>query len=457
MSLGFKNKTVYVYGLGKSGLSCVEALLNDGARVLCWDENSTSLQQAFSLNGAEVCAPKDVNWQQVAALVKAPGVPYHAAVVAQALQHGVPVMGDMDLLWRRGNGLQGGYIYIGITGTNGKSTTTALVGHVLQQAGLPVAVGGNIGVPVLQLPVLPRGGFYVLEVSSYQLETINELQFNNAALINLSPDHLERHGTMEHYLAVKRRIFGSDNTGSGHVLGVDEPLVQQAAADYPAATTVSVRGQAADISVDNAGNLCENGHVLAHLGTLEVLKGRHNWQNVAVAWALLRPYVSFECFFAGVQTFQALPHRMQKVGDIAGVAFINDSKATNPESAIHALNSYHNIYWLAGGLPKAEGVTPCLQHLHNVRTAFVFGKAEADFAAALQPFVERHSCGTMERALYAAFSRARADNLPQAVVLLSPACASFDQFNSFEHRGEQFAALVHTLAQQVQHKQDVGV
>ena len=447
--LGFSGKTVYVYGLGKSGQAAVNALLEDGAYILAWDDRESNLNSDF--NGAGRIgrvSPHDVDWDSVAAVMKSPGIPSDRLVFKAAKKAGVPIIGDIDLLYRRNPEAS----FIGITGTNGKSTTTALVAHVLRSAGVEAVAGGNLGQAALSLPVLDEGGVYVLELSSYQLEMVERIQLDASVILNLTPDHLDRHGTMEAYLEAKARIFSQTKPTAPRVITVDTPQLQHFASSQPETglKTLTQQGNTAEYRVTQDGKLMHHGRQVADLTYFDNLPGPHNWQNIVAAKLLCAPWVDGDAFFKHLRTFRALPHRMEKILDIHGVKFINDSKATNAESAVAALQSFSNIYWIAGGKPKAEGVTPCLDHLSNVLAAFLIGDAEDDFEAELDAYIPCFKCGTLEEAVRQAFDTARQEGQDDPVVLLSPACASFDQFFSFEQRGDAFAMYAQQTTQAFQ-------
>lgn len=438
---GFGHKAVMVYGLGSSGRTTALALQDAGVEVFVWDDqddfNSGPDATLFSVR-----APDAVDWTRIGALIKSPGIAMTAPLVRAALAHKVPVMSDVDLLYRRDGG--NGAAFIGITGTNGKSTTTALIGHILRVCGYKVAVGGNIGTPALALPELPKNGVYVLELSSYQLETLTDVQVDGALLLNLTPDHLARHGTMEAYLAAKLRLFDKAKAGAVQVMGVDQPLLR-GQAETRGVTTVSVTGIGDYMVTD--GKLTHGVDTLMPLDDLEHLPGPHNAQNVACAYALLVPrWCTAAEFRDACKSFKGLPHRLEKVGRVGDVLFVNDSKATNGDSTVYALQSFMNIYWICGGLPKTDGLGACVQHLGAVRAAFTIGQATEDFATTLaQHNVPSFKCHTMDVAVREAFAAAKSEGLEDAVVLLSPSAASMDQFRNFEHRGDTFVNLVQGL------------
>lgn len=447
---GFGDKTAYVYGLGASGRATAEALLDAGVKVVVWDDVHGDEE-----NELTAVPPEKVDWSTIGAVVKSPGIGMDKPLVKLALGHNVPVIGDVDLLWRR-EGLSGAD-FIGITGTNGKSTTTALIGHILRECGFKVAVGGNIGTAALALPELPRTGVYVLELSSYQLETLQEMEVDAAILLNLTPDHLARHGAMEGYLAAKMHLFEHAKPGALQVMGIDQPKLREVASKR-GVTTVSVAGNKvaegtsgpkglADYEVRD-GVVWHGAEKVLELIDFPYLMGPHNAQNIACAYATLVPrWVTGAEFRVATKSFKGLPHRLEKVGTVDGVAFVNDSKATNGDSTVYALQSFKNIYWICGGLPKTDGLGACVEHLQEVRAAFTIGDATDAFADILEQHeVPAFRCKTMDVAVREAFAAARTEGFSDAVVMLSPAAASMDQFRNFEHRGDTFVNLVQSLA-----------
>lgn len=442
MPLGFSQKKVFALGLKDTGLAAIAALQTDGAIVHGWDDNPEQ-RRAAREKFPHLTLTDTPDWQTIAALVRAPGFKLSHPLIQQASAHNVPVMGDMDLLWRRQHGK--GNVFIGITGTNGKSTTTSLIAHVLKQAGHVVAAGGNLSPPAIALPDLPTGGIYVLEISSYQLLTTHELTLNAAVFLNLTADHLDIHGTLENYRDAKLRIFSRMAEPAVKVLGVDQPILQREAEKLKNINTLSTTAQAADYTVNAAGELFEKGVKIADLSTLTNLPGPHNWQNMACAFVALKPWVSADVFVQHARTFAPLPHRMEPVGEHQGVRYINDSKATNADSSIWALKSFENIYWIIGGVAKADGIAPCIPHMQNVKAVFAIGEAAENFMATLAPVMATTHSRTIEQAITQA-TRA-AQQAGGGVVLFSPACASFDQFKNYQHRGDVFRELVHTMAQ----------
>ena len=445
------NQTLALFGLGSSGLATAGALRESGASVLAWDE-SPEPRRAAAAAGIAVCEPAGWDWPSVDALVLSPGIPLtHPEphpVVQSARRAACPVIGDIELLGEAAPDA----CMVGVTGTNGKSTTTALLGHVLAEAGRGVAVGGNLGPPALSLPALGRGGTYVLECSSFQLDLIERMRFDVAVLLNISPDHIDRHGDLTGYIAAKRRIF-RDRRGGGQVaiVGTDDDASRALLAELETRagwTVVPIGvGRAIEGGVSALhGTLFEDDEPVADLSGIDTLPGSHNHQNAAAAFASARSLGLTRGEAArALSTYPGLPHRQETVAELNGVRYVNDSKATNGEASRHALVCYREIYWIAGGRPKADGLTAVLAELGRVRRAYLIGEAEAAFAAEIGDRAEVERCGDLARALEAAHRDAQRERPAGATVLLSPACASFDQWPSFAARGDAFRAAARRL------------
>jgi UDP-N-acetylmuramoylalanine--D-glutamate ligase len=457
----FANQHIGVFGLARSGLSSVKALIRGDAKVVAWDDNENARAVA-EREGASVLPFGDWPWDKLKALVLSPGVPLtHPAphdVVRAARQAGVPVIGDIELFAReiRPDAAKPGRApVIAVTGTNGKSTTTALIGHILSSCGFAAEVGGNIGKPVLELASPNGRTVYVLEISSYQIDLAPNLVPDVAVLTNITPDHIDRHGSLEGYIAVKSRLL-KQTAKDGHIcISVDDA---HSAAIH---TRLSSNGGAAALAV-SVGKVLGRG-VFAVDGTLydawgtratkvmdlsaaARLPGVHNWQNAALACAATRPFVQDLRAIAGaIATFPGLAHRTEEVGRIGKVRFINDSKATNADAAAKALASYSDIFWILGGKPKQGGIESLAPYFSRIAKAYLIGEAASLFAKTLEGRVPYAVEGTLQKAILAAFADAGASAAKQPVVLLSPACASFDQFKDFEARGEAFRAAVHDL------------
>jgi UDP-N-acetylmuramoylalanine--D-glutamate ligase len=451
---GYEGQRVVVLGLARSGRAAAAALTTGGAEVIAWDDSEKT--RATIAGDAVLHDPRDIDWGGVAALVLSPGIPHSFPephpTVTLAREAGVPIIGDIELLGRGRRAAR----FIGITGTNGKSTTTALIGHILESAGATVEVGGNLGPPALGLAPLGADGTYVLEMSSFQLELVASLVFDIAVLLNITPDHLDRHGDMDGYIAAKKRVFHGHREGLSAIVGIDDAFCRDIVEELRAhgdreVVPISVREPAP------GGIYVEDGRLVDalegpprrvfDLAEAPRLPGIHNAQNMAAAYAVARRAgIAPETAIAGIRTFPGLAHRQELVDTIDGVRYINDSKATNADAAEKALACYEAIYWIAGGLPKAGGITSLAPYFKRLRHTFLIGTATGEFAVTLDdgkvPFTR---CGDLATALAAASDRARGEHAPDAVVLLSPACASYDQFPNFEVRGDTFRRLVGEL------------
>lgn len=446
---GFESRRVAVFGLGRSGITAARALKAGGAQPILWDDSVSSRMQAE----AEGFAVEDLtkaDWSGFAALVLSPGAPLthpkpHWAV-GKAKAAGVEVIGDIELFARALAALPDGERprVVAITGTNGKSTTTALIGWVLKQAGLTVHVGGNIGIGVLALPTPTPDAVYVVEVSSYQLDLTTGFAPDVAILTNITPDHLDRHGGMDGYVAAKARLFRNLSSWATALVGVDEE------AGMTVAETLGARARmvaTADLPLAQiraaAGRLSMDGEAIDFTAA-KSLPGRHNAQNAAFAYAAARALgVDHDTALKGLLSFPGLAHRMEPVGRLGRVRFVNDSKATNADAARQALSSYDRVFWIAGGRAKAGGIDDLSDLFPRVTEAFLIGEAAGPFAAALGETPHRIS-GDMAAAVRAAHEAAAATGREE-VVLLSPAAASFDQYPDFEARGEAFRAAVLAL------------
>ncbi len=424
----YKGQKIGVFGLGKAGEASVAALTVGGAEVFADDDKHRRTPY------------QDWPWAELKALVLAPGVAKTHACAQAAIKHNVPIIGDIEILCRA----QPDARKIGITGTNGKSTTTTLIGHILQAAGERVEVGGNLGTAALSLAPLGKGETYVIELSSYQLDLVHSTHFNVAVFLNITPDHLDRHGDMAGYIAAKKHIFDRQTADDVAIIAVDDEYTKELAKNLCGPRVVEVSSQrklAQGIYV--LDGVLHDGALTFDISNIASLTGAHNWQNAALAYAVARAQgVAPEKIIAAMKSFPGLRHRLQLVKTIAGVRFINDSKATNADAVQHALKPYQNIYWIAGGKAKAGGIEPLEPLFSHIARAYLIGEAEQMFAKTLDGKVEVARCGTLENAVKKAAADAFAEGREGAVVLLSPACASFDQFNSFEHRGDVFCELV---------------
>jgi UDP-N-acetylmuramoylalanine--D-glutamate ligase len=432
---------IAILGLGVSGSAVADACVAARIPFAAWvDDEAARTEAAKKYPIADIVA----RMGDYAALVPSAGIkPSHPVLVA-ARHHKVPILSDIDLLLRANPQAR----VVGITGTNGKSTTTALIGHILRAAGLRAEMGGNIGVAACRLPNLGADGVYVLELSSYQLAITADPVCDVAVFLNITPDHLDWHRDFDDYLGAKKKIL---NPRSGRpltaIIGIDTP--DTAALTHDGKTvTVSTQKQA-DIMVRGT-SLYEGQNVIADLSYHAFLKGRHNFENMAAAFAVCRELgLAVDVIVKHMLSFEGLPHRQKKVRTIGHVTFINDSKATNADATSRALASFDSLFWIVGGLPKSDGIDGLEGFYPKIRQAFLIGEAEDRFAKKLDGHVPATRCGTLDVALRAAYDAAR-DYVRvsggHAVVLLSPACASFDQFKNFEQRGDMFARYVMELA-----------
>ncbi|MCA2011313.1 UDP-N-acetylmuramoyl-L-alanine--D-glutamate ligase [Cereibacter sphaeroides] len=454
---GFEGLKVGVLGLGRSGLATCAALKAGGAEVCAWDDSPEGRAKAETEGFTPVDLTRQTAMEGLAALITSPGIPhlYPAPhpVIAAALAAGVPVDNDISLFFRALADSDEAPKVICVTGSNGKSTTTALIAHLLAEAGREVRMAGNIGTGVLSIDLPDEEGVVVLELSSYQTDLARHLAPDVAVFTNLSPDHLDRHGGMGGYFAAKRRLF-SEGAPSRAVIGVDETEGQYLAmqlAEGPDDSRVirissgqKLQGQGWSVFA-RKGFLSEwrNGRQVASIDLRPIagLPGAHNHQNACAAYAAVRALgLAPRIIEGGLATFQGLPHRSQLIGERNGVKFVNDSKATNVDSAAKALQAFPKVRWIAGGLGKDGGIAALAPHLGSVSKAYMIGHSARDFALQLGQ-TPHEICETMERAV----ARAAEEAEPGEVVLLAPAAASFDQYPNFEKRGDHFAALVQDL------------
>jgi UDP-N-acetylmuramoylalanine--D-glutamate ligase len=458
---GFEGKRVAVFGLGRTGLTAARALLAGGAEVALWDDKAGAREVAEA-EGFAVVDLHTADWSQFAALLLSPGIPLtHPAphwTVVKAREAGVEIVGDIELFARTVNAAPEHKRpkVVAITGTNGKSTTTALIDHICRQAGKDARIGGNIGIGVLGLEDMHGGAVYVLEVSSYQLDLTSSLKPDVAVLLNISPDHLDRHGGMDGYVAAKRRVLLNQGKGDTAVIGVDDPWCQRICTEITAAnrrtiTPISsgraigrgvyaLQGVLYDGSGERVVEVCD-------LLRARALPGRHNWQNAAAAYAACRALgIPPGDVADGLLSFPGLAHRMELVGKIGDMRFINDSKATNADAARQAMSTYPRFYWIAGGVPKAGGIDSLADLFPRVARAYLVGQAAPEFARTLDGAAPYVISGDIRAATEQAYADARAAG-GEAIVLLSPACASFDQFPDFEARGDAFRSIVLGLGQ----------
>ncbi|HVV60152.1 MAG TPA: UDP-N-acetylmuramoyl-L-alanine--D-glutamate ligase [Pseudolabrys sp.] len=448
------DKTVALFGLGSSGLSSARALIAGGAKVIAFDDDANKLDEAKAAGiGTEDL--HDIEWRTVAALVLAPGVPLthpkpHWSVTL-ARQNEVEIIGDIELFCRERAKTAPKAPFVAITGTNGKSTTTALIAHILRSAGFDSQMGGNIGVPLLNLEPFAPKRVYVVEVSSYQIDLAPSLKPTVGILLNISEDHLDRHGTMENYAAIKTLLVAGVEEGGTAVIGIDDRYSRLAAERVERAgkkvVRVSVLAPVRDGYYAEGTRILRaiggKAHAVAQLAGISSMRGAHNAQNAACAVAACAALkLSLTEIQKGLTSFPGLAHRMQQIARKGNVIFVNDSKATNADSAAKALASFKDIFWIAGGRPKTGGIESLAEFFPRIRKAYLIGEAADEFARTLDGKVPYEITETLSRAIDAATDDAEDSGIKDAVVLLSPACASFDQYRNFEVRGEAFRDLV---------------
>jgi UDP-N-acetylmuramoylalanine--D-glutamate ligase len=453
----FAGKTVAVFGLGGSGLASCHALKAGGAEVVAGDDGAERLAEAAKA-GFITADLRTVDWSRFAALILTPGAPLtHPAPhwsVMMARQAGVEVIGDIELFCRERQRHAPDAPFVAITGTNGKSTTTALTAHLMKVAGYDTQMGGNIGTAILSLEPPRKGRVHVIEMSSYQIDLTPSLDPAVGILINVSEDHIDRHGTLEHYAAVKERLVAGVQSQGTAIVGVDDIWCRASADRIEQAgkrvVRISVKNPVPDgLYVDHETIWNASGGArseVAKIGGIGSLRGQHNAQNAAcAAAAALALGVSSDVLQKGLRSFPGLAHRMEQVGRRDHVLFVNDSKGTNADATAHALSSFADIFWIAGGKPKAGGITSLTGYFPRIRKAYLIGEAAGEFAATLGAGVPHEISQTLDVAVEHAARDAQASGLKEAVVLLSPACASFDQYRNFEIRGTRFRDLVQAL------------
>jgi UDP-N-acetylmuramoylalanine--D-glutamate ligase len=454
----FAGRTVAVFGLGKSGLASCSALAAGGAHVVAGDDGAAGREAAARI-GVAVEDLAQADWSRFAALVLAPGVPLtHPEphwVVRKARESGVEIIGDVELYCRERAKIAPEAPFVAITGTNGKSTTTALTAHILKAAGGDVQMGGNIGTAVLALQPPAPGRCHVIEMSSFQIELTPTLAPTVGILLNVTPDHLDRHGTMEAYAALKARLVA----GAGHpVVGEDDDWCRDIAerlrlagrgwVDILSAVSRVRHGwYATGTTLRSDAPWSGPAGAFADLAGVGALRGRHNIQNaLAASAAAMSLGVTPKQVAAALATFPGLAHRLEEIGRIGPIVFINDSKATNADSAATALAAFdRDVFWILGGRVKQGGIASLVSYFPRVAKAYLIGEAMEEFAASLEGHVPFVRCGTLDKAVAAAAADAAASGASEPVVLLSPACASFDHYRNFEVRGDAFRALIAAL------------
>ncbi len=429
-----RGRSYAVFGLARSGIATARALVAGGAQVSCWDDGAASREVAAN-EGLPLVDLTTADWSEFQSLVLAPGVPLTHPVphwtVEKAKAAGVEIIGDIELFFRERAIVCPEATVVAITGTNGKSTTTALITHILREAGRDVAMGGNIGVGVLALPPPAKDRIHLLELSSFQIDLTPMLNPSVGVLLNITPDHLDRHGSMENYAAIKARIVETSNAA---VIGTSDGYCRAILARREAA-----HPDTSDITDDSRAQTAE------HIRGVPSLRGAHNVENAAFAFEVCR-ILQIENVRTAMKTFPGLAHRMEQIGRVGRALVINDSKATNADSTEKALASFpQDIFWIAGGVQKEGGIAPLSPYFDRVSKVYLVGTSSPEFAATLDGKLPYEDCQTLGAAIAAAVRDAAASSAAEPVVLLSPACASYDQYKSFEHRGDHFRALVQAL------------
>jgi len=449
LKLQIGDKPIAILGLGKSGFATFEACKAAGIETILWDDNPQMVEKA-KRSGANIEDLNEANFLNFSMLCLAPGIPFTYPkphpVIDRALTACCQIVCDIELFYLANKTIK----TIGITGTNGKSTTTALIGYILKEAGIETAIGGNIGEPILSLPQLSDKAIYVLELSSYQLDLCQDYAPDISVLTNITPDHLERHGSMQGYILAKKRIF---RNGGVAIVSIDErhssriskQLEEEKQREVIAVSCNETLNNT--VYIDQEGIAFCQGKKLIDLNDCESLQGKHNWQNAAMAIAVCIS-IGMEKYkiVRALESFSGLKHRQTIVARWNNITYINDSKATNDVSASMALKTYNNIYWIAGGKDKGCGYNNCERFVKNIKQAFLIGEAAEEIAEMLaKNNIEYSISKTLDEALIMSKNIAEKDNLEDSVILFSPACASFDQFKNFEHRGDVFTDMVNNI------------
>ncbi|MFT6332044.1 MAG: UDP-N-acetylmuramoylalanine--D-glutamate ligase [Lentimonas sp.] len=451
-------KKFLIYGLGVSGVAAIEFLLNKKLPILVGDDNLNSLKKVSENQNLQTINNIDkINWSEIKCLILAAGIPLNHKIVAAAQKNNCQIVCDVEILHH----FHPKENLIGITGTNGKSTITALTGHIFDEAKAPNATGGNIGLAALYLPDVfskrhsefdAKEKNYIIEISSFQLDLIHKTKFHISNLNNITPDHLDRHGSMDNYINSKKRIFLNQTENDFAVIGIDNKNSAKIFEDLkndknfttkliPTSTKKIVKG-----GVSIIGNKLHNIDGSVFIIGNKTLKGEHNSQNISFAFAnAFLSGIEPDQIIESINNFKGLKHRMQFVAKINDINFINDSKATNAESTENSLKSFENIYWILGGKSKERGITALEKYFPKVKYAFLIGDATDEFAKTLEGKVKYFKCKTLEKAFEEANNLALKDSIEEKNILLSPACASFDQWKNFEERGNYFCDLVEDL------------
>lgn len=449
-------KKFIVYGLGISGQSAVKFLLEKGFEVQAGDDKKESLEKLEKHPNLKLINDiSQIDWNDVQSLVLAAGIPFKInphKIVLESQKHNCKIVCDVEILYSFNSNAN----FIGITGTNGKSTTTALTSHIFEQAKKTYAAGGNIGNAALDLPSLGADENYIIEMSSYQIDLINKTKFHIANLLNITPDHLDRYNGFEDYLASKKRIFNNQNEKDFAIINIDDENSKKVfdelrndenfSAKLIPISTKKIVDDGVSLLGDYLYHSFDEDTYMIFLGKREFLKGEHNAQNIAFAYAnAYYSGIDETTIIKAIQSFKGLKHRLQFIANVNGINFINDSKATNAQSTENALHTYDNIYWILGGKAKEGGISSLAPYFPKIKSAFLIGDASDEFAKILEGKVKYAKCGNLENAFKAANEATLQDSGSEKNIILSPACASFDQWKNFEERGDFFIKLVNDL------------
>lgn len=451
--LSQKHKNIGIVGLGKTGIAAWK-VLNKVAKVICYDQAKSS-RDAFTkiYEGDSLVSLSDMQWQNLDKILLSPGIPLSHDIVTMANSYNIPITSDIDLLFEEVRLREAEAAnFIGITGTNGKSSTTALTGHILQSCGFDYQVGGNIGFPVLAMRLDSKG--YVLELSSFQLDLLNSFKAKIVVLLNITQDHLDRHNNMQGYIAAKKKIFDRIDKDSFAIISVDNEITKNISLELQKENRTNVVPISTYEILNKGVSICNNiiydnifEPITINFHNNNYLQGIHNQENIAASYAACRIIGARpEQIIAAIELFKGLPHRMQYVGTIQGISFYNDSKATNAIAASKSISSLDNIYWLAGGIAKEGGITELEPWFYKIRKAYLFGQDKYLFASFLNGKVDYQICQDLTEAFNSAFRDAMEDMGGIKNILLAPACASYDQFKNFEERGELFIKLYNIIA-----------
>lgn len=450
--LSQKHKNIGIVGLGKTGIAAWK-VLNKVAKVICYDQAKSSRDAFTKIYGSDsLVSLSDLQWQNLDKILLSPGIPLSHDIVTMANSYNIPITSDIDLLFEEVRLREPEEAnFIGITGTNGKSTTTALTSHILQSCGFDYQVGGNIGFPVLAMRLDSKG--YVLELSSFQLDLLNSFKAKIVVLLNITQDHLDRHNNMQGYIAAKKKIFDRIDKDSFAIISVDHEITKNIFLELQKENRTNVVPISTYEILNKGISICNNiiydnifEPITINLHNNNYLQGIHNQENIAASYAVCRIIGAMpEQIIAAIGLFKGLPHRMQYVGTIQGISFYNDSKATSGIAASKSISSLDNIYWLAGGIAKEGGITELEPWFYKIRKAYLFGQDKDIFASFLNGKVDYQICQDLTEAFNSAFKDAMEDMGGIKNILLAPACASYDQFKNFEERGELFIKLYNAI------------